>query len=50
MSANNPERVDKTERVGKISGLESGHQLETAVGRAPKTSLFEVPYSISYWI
>lgn len=28
MNANNPERVDKTERVGKISGLESGHQLE----------------------
>ena len=28
LNANNPERVDKTERVGKISGLESGHQLE----------------------
>ena len=47
MSANNPERVDKTERVSKISGLERGHQLETAVGHAPKTSLFEVLIRLS---
>ena len=42
MSANNPERVDKTERVGVNIVVENHHQLEMAVNHTPKTSLFEV--------
>ena len=39
MSANNPERADKTERVRKNIAVGSGHQPETAVNHTPKTSI-----------
>ena len=47
MSANNPERADKTECVRKNIAVRSDHQPETAVNHTPKTSLFEVSLNLS---
>ena len=43
MSANDPETVDKVERVDKISALNAIISWKMAITRAPKTSLIEVP-------